>query len=394
MRNILIIAAGELLRFFRMRSILLIMFGLPLLLILILGTALSGVFQDSEEGYQLEVVKVTVLNGDEGVFNEMILEFLNLPELQPYMLVEHVDSRDELFEQYESGEIDYGVVIPVDFSESVLSGGLTGWELIEGDSNEKNIVVRTIFETFLSQVNEMQARVLVLGSEEVERLFNQDLNLQFEFSSYVEIGSLHKNKSSTSAMQYYAASMLVMFLLFSGMSAAISLSEEKESNTLFRLRSLPLHPNTIILGKLIGVGAFSILQAILIILFSTFVYGVDWGDNYLTVFYVIVLTIVSAASIGILLYSFLKSSKSISAVYQAIIFVMTFLSGGMVPSLGEFLNSLGKFTINYWSSNTLLRLMIESDSTFILNNMLVIVSISLVLALLAGFVYWKVGYHE
>ncbi|NDI33531.1 ABC transporter permease [Chengkuizengella sediminis] len=394
MKNIFTIAGYELIRFFRMRSILLIMLGLPLLLILILGTALSGVFQTSAEDQQLETVNVAVLNGDQGVFKQTISDFLFSPEIHPYVSVKLVESREELFEKYENREIDYGIIVPVDFSDSVMSARLTGWEFIEGESIEKNLVARTIFETFLSQVNEMQARVFVMGPEMLEGPLFTDENMYLQFSSYVEIGSLQKNESSTSAIQYYAVNMLVMFLLFSGMAAAISLTEEKESFTLLRLNSIPLHSNTIIIGKLVGVGIFSLIQAMVILSFSTFVYGVDWGNDYITLFSVIILTIVSSTSIGVILTSFLQSSKSIIAIYQALIFVMTFLSGGMIPNLGEFLNMLGKFSVNYWSSNTLIRLMIESDSTMIIKNMGVIGSTSLVLALIAGFFYWKVGYHE
>ncbi|MFS1513335.1 ABC transporter permease [Chengkuizengella sp. SCS-71B] len=394
MKNIFTIARYELIRFFRMRSILLNMLGLPLLLILILGTALSGVFQTSGENQKLETVKVAVLNEDQGVFKQIISDFLSSPDIQSYVSVKLVKSREELFEKYESKEIDYGIVVPDDFSDSVMSARITGWEFIEGEFIEKNLVARTIFESFLSQVNEMQARVFVLGPETLEKPLFTDQNKHFQFSNYVEIGSLQKNESKTSAIQYYAVTMLVMFLLFSGMAAAISLAEEKETFTLLRLNSIPLHSNTIIIGKLLGVGIFSLIQAMVILSFSTFVYGVDWGDNYIMIFGVIILTIVSSTSLGVILTSFLRSSKSIIATYQALIFVMTFLSGGMIPNLGEFLNTLGKFSINYWSSNTLIHLMIESDSTMIIKNMGVIGSTSLVLALSAGLLYWKVGYHE
>ncbi|NBI30703.1 ABC transporter permease [Chengkuizengella marina] len=394
MKNIFTIAGYELIRFFRMRSILLIMLGLPLLLILILGTALSGVFQPSGENEKLEKVKVGVLNKDQGVFNQTISDFLFSPPIHSYVSVNLIKTREELFEKYESREIDYGIVVPADFSDSVISARLTSWEFIEGESIEKNLVARTIFESFISQVNEMQARVFVLGPETLQESLFTDQNLNLQYSNHVKIGSLQKNEGSTSAIQYYAVTMLVMFLLFSGMAAAISLAEEKEAFTLLRLNSIPLHSNTIIIGKLLGVGIFSLIQAMVIISFSTFVYGVDWGDDYITLFGVIILTIVSSTSIGVILTSLLQSSKSIIAIYQALIFVMTFLSGGMIPNLGDFLNSLGKFSINYWSSNTLIRLMIESDSTMIIRNMGVIGSTSLVLALTAGLIYWKVGYHE
>lgn len=71
-------------------------------------------------------------------------------------------------------------------------------------------------------------------------------------ATYVETASLNEGGETYSAFQYYAAAMLIMFLLYSGLSASISLSEEKRKKTLYRLNSMPVSTLEIFMGKIAG----------------------------------------------------------------------------------------------------------------------------------------------
>jgi ABC-2 type transport system permease protein len=212
-----------------------------------------------------------------------------------------------------------------------------------------------VLQSYLDQVNADQAATVVLGPQEK---ITQD-NVQSPDA--VTIGSLKETGQPYSAVQYYSTSMLIMFLLFSGMSMSISLLQERETHTLARLHSLPLSFNQILLGKLLGNMLISLVQAVIIVCFTAWVYKVDWGNHLLLVFIVCVLTIIASMCIGILLATIVKSSKSVNTLHSSIITAMTFLSGGMIPYLGETLEKLGHFTVNYWAYKSLLRLMSDSS---------------------------------
>jgi len=160
-----------------------------------------------------------------------------------------------------------------------------------------------------------------------------------------------------SAVQYYSVAYLIMFLLYSGMSAALGLTDERQKGTLLRLYSMPISLNVLLFGKLLGSALFACLQAAVIVGFTKAVYGVDWGGSYGAI--AIVCALVAAAAIGfaILVASFTRSRRAIESIFSLVITSMTFLSGGMIADLGPGMREIGKFTINHWANEALRRLM-------------------------------------
>ena len=195
-------------------------------------------------------------------------------------------------------------------------------------------------------------------------------------------------------MQYYAASMLVMFLLYSGMGAALGLQGEKEKHTLSRLNAMPIHEYQILLGKILGNIFISIGQAALIITVTILFYGVDWGNAFFNLFLICLLIIAASNSLAILIMLVAKSAKAINTTFQTIILVMTFLSGGFTPLPEGHLQRMGEFTLNHWAMQSMFRIMLGSDAAIIGHHLMILGCIGGGLLLLTLIVYRKAGYHE
>ncbi|MNW11970.1 hypothetical protein D3C71_2095370 [compost metagenome] len=73
---------------------------------------------------------------------------------------------------------------------------------------------------------------------------------------------------------------------------------------------------------------------------------------------------------------------------------MTFLSGGMAPLPDSWVNSIGAFTLNHWTLQAVIRMMLHSDLEQILPNLWMMLLICLILFSAAILSYRKVGYHE
>lgn len=386
----LTIAYYEFKRMIRMRATILLNIGLPLLLILILGTALSDAFQVEDQ--EINQVRTAIFSEDVGAMNVAFHTFLASEDNQPYILPIQVNERTELESMVSSGDADFGLVIPQGFSEAVYSGNASQWEFILGKNEISNMTASMLLNSFVQQTNRMQAQALVLGPQTIDPV-GQSANTGLQNQQSVIIGNLQQ-KETTSAVQYYAASMLIMFLLFSGMSCAISLTTESENHTLSRLNSMPLSPVDIIGGKLIGNMLLAIMQATIIIVFSSVAYGVNWGPNKLAVAAICLLTIIAAMSLALLLSAIFKTSKSVTAIYQTMIFAATFLSGGMAVGLGDLIHQIGKFTINHWAASGLLRNMLDGEMSLIKQDIGVLSAIACGLFIAAIVSYRKAGYHE
>jgi ABC-2 type transport system permease protein len=79
---------------------------------------------------------------------------------------------------------------------------------------------------------------------------------------------------SVSAMQYYSAAMLVMFLLFSAMQAISFMVEERENKTLSRIMGTRATRVKLIAGKCLGLLMIGSVQALILIVFTGLVYTV------------------------------------------------------------------------------------------------------------------------
>ncbi|CAH0120051.1 Linearmycin resistance permease protein LnrM [Paenibacillus sp. CECT 9249] len=389
------IMMNELRKMMRMKTVMILMIVSPLLIIFILGLALSGEFATEER--QPPQAAVAVLNMDTGPMKDGLDRYLDAPETRQYVRVMEVGSVSELEEALREGEADYGLVVPADFSDKLFRAETSVWTLYPGRSHDRNISAEMVINLFLEKTQQSFANHTVLDRQSAAQadLMAAEGAKAAGGGSRVEIGKLHDKLQNASALEYYSATMLIMFLLFSGMSAAISLLDEKEKKTLERMFALPIAPWKVVLGKLLGAGLFAVLQAAIIILFSAFAYGVDWSGNLPGVAAVIVLTIIASISLAVILAAYAKTSKAVESIYSLLIILMTFLSGGMIVFFSEDMEKIGQFTLNHWANGSMLRFMLGGEQAVAYQYMSVLAWISAALFVLALFSFRKVGsIHE
>lgn len=403
--NLIIIAIYEVRRMLRIRSVMLILIGLPLLLIFILGSALSSAF--TVKDMEIEQLSIAVFAEDQGELINGLQAYLDSAQVSKYIVDIPTTSREAVIDLIKAREVDMGLIIPAGFSAAVFQGKSAEWEVIVGGNRTKNMTGNMLLQAFLDQTNRIQTEMIVLGppsagalggsADQVGASVKVGQSTQAaapDNGSRVEIGKLSRSGLDYTATQYYAAAMLVMFLLYSGMSAAISLVNEKENHTLTRLMSLPLKPMQVFYGKLLGQTFISIGQASIIILATIFFYNVHWGNS---VFYLLLLclsTIFISMCLAIIVTMLVQSTKAVMSIFQALIILMSFVSGGYNPDVGPFLQSIAQFTISHWASRGLLRLMLEDKAEVILHHITILGSIGIGLFLISLTIYRKVGYHE
>ncbi|MFD0697238.1 ABC transporter permease [Paenibacillus sp. GCM10027628] len=393
--TIWIIAWYEMLRMLRMRYVLAIQFLMPLLLIFILGSALANAFKIEDQ--KLKPVKVDIIQADTGSLSAQFQSFLDAPEMKRILNATPVSTRDEAVHRVKTGESEFALIIPADFSTQVLSGKEAQWEMIPGKNYGQNLIAQMTLRSFLEKANQIQAIFITADPAAMEARKSQ---AEFVFhkpadpASYVRVGKLSNMDETYTATQYYAASMLVMFLLYSGMSTAIGLQSEKESHTLSRLNSMPISNVRILVGKVLGNTGIALLQAFVIIIATIWLYGVSWGHSFVMLILVCMMVIVASMSLAILVMMMSGSIKTINMIFQMIIMVMTFLSGGFSPFPDGLLKNLGKFTVNHWGMQGILRIMLGSDNSVIVHHVWMLSAIAAGLLAIALIVYRKAGYHE
>ncbi|WP_433707468.1 ABC transporter permease [Paenibacillus illinoisensis] len=391
--NIWHICMFEIRRILRIRSVLLNLFVLPLLLIFILGAALSSTMDTGKDNVPGQVrVGVIQTGSNSGSVTQALNAFVAAPAVSDMMKVQHFTSEEEAERDLRLGELDFAVLIPPDLEERMVKGEKAKLQWILGKDGTLNIVGETLFTRFTDELNRHMAVVEVLGPEASVAVTSM-VDEGAADISYVNVSNPGTAGTSYSASQYYAASMLAMFMLYAGMTTSSSLFSERDKKTLTRLQAAPVGNGVIFAGKIAGNSLLAFMQALIIVLMTYWLYGVNWGSHPWLIVLICVLITISSMMIGVIVALVSKSAASASALMQGIIIAMTFISGGFTPIAIDFVQRIGEFTVNHWALQSFLRMMLNASMSEIMHNILMLGVVSAVLLAIAAVIYGKVGYR-
>jgi ABC-2 type transport system permease protein len=122
------------------------------------------------------------------------------------------------------------------------------------------------------------------------------------------------------------AGMLIFFVFFMGANGAESIIREDEQGTLARLFSTPTQLAAILGGKFLGVMVALCIQVAVLLLASALLFGIHWGRPA-TVVLVSLGLIVASAGFGVMLMSFIKTSRQTGPVLGGVMTLMGMLGG-------------------------------------------------------------------
>jgi ABC-2 type transport system permease protein len=275
----------------------------PILLIFVLGNALGGFISPN---YDFEPLPVSASVEAGGNFEI----FLQSSEISQFLAVTFT-TREDAEKLLESGEA-FIAIIEENNTASVIRGQGAGLSAL---------IPISVIDSYM-QISEAMTIAIMNGGNPFELI----PLLEAEIS--VTLGTL--GNRTQSAIDYYAVTMLVMILMFTGMNGLELFKKSMFSETGARVLTTPVTKPALISGLLAAATVTSYLQGMVTFVFTWLVYGVYWGDNIplvlLTLFGV---TLFSQAFAITMILTF-KSANATMAAMQSLIWVMTFVAGGYV----------------------------------------------------------------
>lgn len=131
--------------------------------------------------------------------------------------------------------------------------------------------------------------------------------------------------------QWVVPGFTVMFAYFLITVMALSFLNEREQGTLRRLMLAPVHRLPLLIGKTIPFYLTSVVQCALLFLCGRLLFGMPWGSNPLYLIPIVICTSASAASLGLLLSTIVRTDQQITSYGTALILVLSALSGCFLP---------------------------------------------------------------
>jgi ABC-2 type transport system permease protein len=273
----------------------------PIVLIFVLGNALASFISPD---YDFEPISVSA-SAEAGGNLETFLQSSEVAQFLNVTFTTRINAEELL----ESGEASIAI-IEQDSGVSVVSLRGAGFDAL---------IPISIIDSY-KQIDAAMTIALMNGGNLFELLSLAEAELS--------VTAAPLGNRAQSAIDYYAVTMLVMILLFTGMNGLELFKKSMFSDTGARVLTTPVSKPALISGLLAATTITSYLQGLITFFFSWLVYGVHWGDNIplilLTLFGI---TLFSQAFAIVVLLIF-KSPTATMAALQSIIWVMTFVSGG------------------------------------------------------------------
>ena len=273
-----------------------ILIAFPIILILILGNALGAYIAPDTS---LEPAPVAVAADPEG----MLGSFLQSEEIARFFELEFTDA------QRAKALLAEGKICA-----AVIEEGLDITLLRMPDADMMADVALTVIDSY-KRIGAAAAIAALQGRE-------------FELNMDVRVAAVPLGKRIPNAMDYYAVTMLVMILMYTGQNGFNLFTKCLLGDVGGRIRLAPISTPVLAGGLLAASTVTSFLQGMVTFLFSGLIYGVYWGERIPLVLLTLFAVILFSQALCIFLVMLFRHQGAAVAMAQALFWTMTFVSKG------------------------------------------------------------------
>jgi len=413
MRKLLLIAFKDVLLIFRDRTALIFMLLAPFALTVGLGLA-TGSFSGKSNSGILDLPMV-VVNDDGGTLGNAFVEMVKSDQLadllEPQVFTDLAAAR-KLVDDNKTVAVVY---IPAGFTASIIPpDGITlpdqpvQIELYGNPTAPTGVgIVKNLLEQYISQVEVGR----VSGTVAVTQLLKSGA---IDPSQALAVGqavgeSQTASQGNTSSitlinvtasgtevkfnmLALLAPGMALMFLMYTVSNGGRSLLAEKAGGTLPRMLVSPTSSFQILGGKVFGIFLSGLAQMLILILGTTLLFKLDWGDP-LAVLVLVAAAALAATGWGILLAAILKSSGQVANIGMALMLIFGVLGGSFVnvSLMPDWMQWFSRISPNRWGLDGFTTLAMGGTLSNIMTPVIALVIMAAVLFLVSVVIFSRNG---
>lgn len=283
---------------------LLILFGLPIVQILIFGFAINNEIKDAH---------IAIVDPSRDQISTEIQQ--RLLSSGYFLLSDMATDVDAVAQYFKEDRIKLAVVFPPDMQERFFRDEDAQIQLI-ADASEPN--------TATTLVNYATA---IINDYQKEKLNLNELPLQI----HTEVRMLY-NPEMRSVFLFVPGVMVIILMLISAMMTSIAITREKELGTMEVLLVSPVRAVFVIIGKVIPYFLLGMLIAGILLAMGNLIFAMPVRGSYLLLFGEMVLFVMTSLALGILI-STRTDSQMVAMMISLIVLMMPtiLLSGFIFP---------------------------------------------------------------
>jgi ABC-2 type transport system permease protein len=341
---------------------------LPLAMTAIMGLVFGGFGGESET----VVIDLPVVDHDGGEMAAMVLDILSQTEnLRLEMAYDEEEARQLVIDGKRAGAL----VIPSDFSTAITSGKSTALELVVSPGGQTAPLLEGMVRGVTSGFSNVQTTVEVAISEvqratgsydlDYEGIANRVADTALERLEDPPVRAQITTVGSTEEEEFdifdqVVPGYAVMFAMFTVLSAAGGILDEKERGTFKRLLIAPIPQWSLLGGKLLAQFLMGVGQIALMFLFGALVFHVQVGNSLVGLSLITLATCWATTSLGILLVAVIRSRKQIHPITTLVILGSSAIGGSWYPlfMMPRAVQQVARVTLVAWAMEGYNRLMI------------------------------------
>jgi ABC-2 type transport system permease protein len=288
----------------------------PLLLTMLIGLALGG-----SQGLRMRLA-IADLAGSP--LSHAFIDFVQRPSQGGVIKVRRFTSRASAGSAVQSREVECAVVLNPGFTDTV------------GAAKSRSI------------------EILAAGTAQFEMQMTRALVQDFLQRSALRVAQSHiasvvpRSPGGTLRLvDFFSASMTVLFLTFAVLSGVRALQSEVDSRTILRLMASPAQPSAILGGKFAALMIVGFSQMVVMIVATSILFGTKWGRP-LPVAALVVSSVFMAIGLTAFLMSLAKNAEQGTGVAALVIAVLSIVGGQFLPPQGlpDIFETLARLTPN------------------------------------------------
>jgi ABC-2 type transport system permease protein len=303
MKQFLFFIKKEFFHLWRDKRTLLILFGMPVMQILIFGFALTNEVKNS---------KLAILDNAKDEASRAIISEL---EASRYFDIAEYISHSDLEQAFRGGNVKMAVVFPEGFEESLQHTHHAAIQLI-GDATDPNTA--TTLTNYASAVI-MDYQTRLPGFQEFPYTINTEMRMLY-------------NPQLKGSYNFVPGVMAMVLMLVCAMMTSISIVREKEMGTMEVILVSPIVPIRVVIAKMVPYFLLSTINIGSILLLSVYVLDVPIQGNLVLLVAECLLFTICVLTLGLLISSVAESQQVAMLISLMGMFLPTImLSGFMFP---------------------------------------------------------------
>ncbi len=279
---------------FRDRRSLFILFGMPIAQILLFGFAITN---------EINNVDIAILDHSKDATTQEIINRISSSKY--FSVQQYLEREAEIESAFKNGKIKAVLNFEKDFSQKLIKQGSATVQIIT-DATDPNTA---------NTISNYTSAILQKYQQEL----NKDIKVAYQI---VPQTRMVYNPELKSVFMFVPGVMTIILMLVSAMMTSISIAKEKELGTMEILLVSPLKPFQVIIGKVVPYILLSVVNAVIIIVLSIFIFKMPIQGSLFLLGLESVLFIITSLALGILI-------STVAATQQTA--MMISLMGLMLP---------------------------------------------------------------